>query len=487
MRKPALALLAILVALALTVPAQARAPGYRVGPLVPVSGESPYADGCNGAGSHATGGEGEPSLAVNPRDPANLVVGYKQDVDNPDSSADGVAVSRDAGKTWRQGTLPASGACNGGEAQYPYVTDPWVAFGPGNVVWFATLPYTNANPGAIAVHRSTDGGRSFGGPVYVDRDQTPADFDDKETIAADPRDPNRAYVAWVKQQRTLPPAAVIQASTVYIARTADGGRTWSAPRQLAHMGFGTALAGPTVVVGPNGDLLVAYPHIVPDNASDCISDEECKAAVTVYARRSTNAGSSWSKPVVAARYRRAPLRDPEGNELKASAETFSLTLDRRGVAYLAAHDETHPPKSRIIVRRSRDGGRTWHSLTNADKGSKAPGLKGQPIIAVSRDALGVVYFDFRDDRRRGDGKALFSWWFAYSRNGGRSWHEQRVSRPSDLNSALETVVGHFIGDYFGLQAAGRNFLAAITVARPLARNGPTDIAFVRIDARGRPH
>lgn len=468
-------------------PHAAGAWSYRVGPLVPVSGGSPHGDDCNGAGSHATGGEGEPSLAVNPRNPANIVVGFKQDVDTPDSSADGVAVSRDAGKSWRQGTLPASGACNGGESQYPYVTDPWVAFGPANVAWFATLPYTTANPGAIAVHRSTDGGQTFGGPVYVDRDQTPADFDDKETLAADPRDSNTAYVTWVKQQRTLPPGAVVQASTIYIAQTRDGGQTWSAPHQLAYAGFGTALAGPTVVVRPKGDVLVTYPHIVPDNASDCIIDEECKGVVTVYARRSTNGGATWSKPVVAARYTRAPFRDPEGDELKASAENFSLTLDPRGVAYLAAHDERDAPHTHLIVRRSRDGGNSWQRVTNADNGSRAHGFKGQPIIAAGRHALGVLYFDFRDDHRRGDGNAQFSYWFASSHNGGRTWHEQRLTPPSDLHSAPETVVGHFIGDYFGLQTAGRNFLAAITVARPLAHQGPTDIAFVRIDARGRSH
>src|SRR4029453_16579614 len=178
-----------------------------------------HADGCNGAGSHATGAEGEPSLAVNPRNPRNIVVGFKQDVDNPDSSAVGVAVSRDAGKSWRQRTLPASGACTGGESQYPYVTDPWVAFGPGNVVWFATLPYTTANPGAVAVHRSTDGGRRFGRPVYVDRDQNPSDFDDKETLGADPRDGKRAYVAWVKQQKKPPPLGVTLAPPVSAATT----------------------------------------------------------------------------------------------------------------------------------------------------------------------------------------------------------------------------------------------------------------------------
>jgi hypothetical protein len=477
--------LAACVAVLLAAPSGAGAWSYRVGPLVPVSGGSPHRDGCNGAGSHATGAEGEPSLAVNPRNPANIVVGFKQDVDNPDSSADGVAVSRDAGRSWRQGSLPASGACNGGESQYPYVTDPWVAFGRGNVVWFATLPYTTANPGAIAVHRSTDGGRSFGGPVYVDRDLNSSDFDDKETIAADPRDSTRVYVAWVKQQRTLPPLGVTLGATVYVARTSDGGHTWSAPHGLATVGTGRALAGPTVVVAPNRDVLVAYPLIVPDNPADCVTDEDCAGAVTVYAVRSTDRGNTWSAPVIAARYRRAPFRDPEGDEFKASAENFSLTLDGHGVAYLAAHDERHAPHSHIVVRRSRDGGKTWQGLTNADKGSRAHGFKGQPIIAAGRHELGVLYFDFRDDARKGDGKAQFSYWFARSRNGGRNWHEQRLTQPSDLHSAPEASAGHFIGDYFGLQAVGRNFLAAVTVARPLARNGPTDIAFLRIDARGR--
>jgi hypothetical protein len=274
-------------------------------------------------------------------------------------------------------------------------------------------------------------------------------------------------------------------ATVYVAGTGDGGHTWSAPRQLASVGTGRALAGATVVVAPNRDVLLAYPLIVPTNPADCVTDEDCAGEVTVYAVRSTDRGNTWSAPAVAARYRRAPVRDPEGDPLKASAENFSLTFDRRNVAYLAAHDERDAPNSHIIVRRSRDGGKTWQPLANPDTGSPARGFKGQPIIAAGRHDLGVLYFDFRDDARKGDGKAQFSWWFTRSHDGGRSWREQRLTPPSDLHSAPETSAGHFIGDYFGLQAVGRNFLAAVTVARPLARSGPTDIAFVRIDARGR--
>ena len=477
--------LTAIAALLMAVPSGASAGSYRVGPLVPVSGPSPYQDGCNGAGSHATSAEAEPSLAVDPANPANLVAAWVQDLDNPFASGAGVAVSHDAGRSWRSGRLPGGSACAGGEAQYKYLADPWVAFGPRHSVWVATLPFTDGNPGAITVNHSSDGGDSFAPAGFVDRDRDPSDFDNNETIAADPRDPDRAYVSWVKQQKTL--AGVVVGATNYVSSTSDGGRTWSAPRALATVATGRAIAGGVVVVRPNGHVLVTYPLIDPDDPVACISDGGCAGVVTVYARRSTGRGKTWSKPVVAARYRRAPVRDPEGDQLEASSETYSLTFDRRGVAYLAAHDESRSPRSQIVVRRSRDGGRSWRSLTNADTGSRTRAFKGQPTIAASSDALGVTYYDFRDDTRRGDGKAMFSWWFASSRDGGRSWHEQRLTKPSDLHTAPTTFLGHSVGDYFGLQTAGRNFLAAITVAAPLARNGPTDIAFVRIDARGRPH
>jgi hypothetical protein len=466
----------------LIAPGTAAARSFRVGPLVPVSGPSPYQDGCNGAGSHATAAEGEPSLAVNPRNPRNLVAAWIQDVDSPFASAPGMAVSLDGGRSWRQGTLPGGSVCAGGEAQFKYLADPWVTFGPNQVAWVATLPFTDANPGAVVVNRSTDGGRIFGGARFVDRDLTAMDFDDKETIAADPRNPKRAYVTWVKQQKTPPPVAVPLMSTTYVSRTVDGGHTWSAPQALATTGTGTALAGGVVAVRPNGDVLLTYPLVVPDNPFDCVTDEECAGMVTVYAVRSRNAGRTWSAPVVAARYRRGPVRDPEGEDFKASADNFSLTFDPRGVAYLAAHDESDSPNSHIIVRRSRDGGKTWKSLTNADSASPARGFKGQPIVAAGRHSLGILYYDFRDDAQGGDGRAEYSWWFVHSDNRGRSWHEQRLTGPSDFYSAPNTPVGHFIGDYFGLQAAGRDFVAAVTLARPLARQGPTDVFFARLCA-----
>src|SRR6266542_3558307 len=70
--------------------------------LTIISGRSPYPDGCNGSGSLATSAEGEPTLAIDRTNPANIVAAWKQDTQPSDSTADGVAVSRDGGVTWQR-------------------------------------------------------------------------------------------------------------------------------------------------------------------------------------------------------------------------------------------------------------------------------------------------------------------------------------------------------------------------------------------------
>lgn len=75
---------------------------YTVKDLRVVSGPSPFAAGCPGAGDDQaiTGHELEPAITVNPADRRNIVAAWKQDVGPALSSrSDLVASSREGGKT----------------------------------------------------------------------------------------------------------------------------------------------------------------------------------------------------------------------------------------------------------------------------------------------------------------------------------------------------------------------------------------------------
>jgi hypothetical protein len=86
--------------------------------LVRVSGQTPFASGCGGPqpGTSFASVEVEPSLAVDPTNPAHLVGAWQQDRwSNGGANGIGVAVTLDGGATWSTST-PRFGRCGGGTA-----------------------------------------------------------------------------------------------------------------------------------------------------------------------------------------------------------------------------------------------------------------------------------------------------------------------------------------------------------------------------------
>ncbi len=138
---------------------------------VRISGNTPFTVGCvTGGGVVYRNSEVEPQVAVNPRDPGNIVVTWQQDRWST-GGASGIvtAASTDGGTTWTQAAFPVS-RCGGGNAgnggNYGRATDPWVTFGPTGVVYQMALAFegNSLQPGsrsAMLVARSTDGGRTL--------------------------------------------------------------------------------------------------------------------------------------------------------------------------------------------------------------------------------------------------------------------------------------------------------------------------------------
>jgi hypothetical protein len=147
----------------------------------------------------------EPSIAVNPTNPKNVVTVYQLGrIADGGDAANGFATSFDGGKTWTSGALPGLTTYPGQGGPFERASDAVVAFGPDGTAYANSLVFDfNKNDGlrsGIAVNVSKDGGRTWGAPVFL-QDDIVGGLNDKNWIVVDQSDApghhkGRVYVVW---------------------------------------------------------------------------------------------------------------------------------------------------------------------------------------------------------------------------------------------------------------------------------------------------
>jgi hypothetical protein len=215
-----------------------------------VSAATPYAANCHAGASAGTvfvNAEVEPHVAVNPRNPDNVIGAWQQDRWSG-GAARGIvlAVSQDGARSWTRINLPFS-RCGGGTEER--ATDPWVSFGADGTAYVMALAvsgvsFAAGSSSAMLVMRSTDGGRSWSAPATLIRDGAGA-FNDKNTLTADPVDAGFAYAVWDRLQTGV-------GGPLMLARTTDGGATWEPARAIFDPGADAQTIGALVAVLPIG-------------------------------------------------------------------------------------------------------------------------------------------------------------------------------------------------------------------------------------------
>jgi len=454
-------------------------PGDARSTVVDVGAPTPFPRGCGVPGEQSRNTEAEPHIAVNPKDARNIVIVYQQDRFAIDGGAlsNIVVVTKDGGKTWKHVLVHGLSRCTGGSDER--ASDPWLSFAGDGTLYLASLSFSEypqnqvvAGPVEDLVQVSHDGGLTWSSPVYVQ----PFDltYNDREAVTADPKRKGYAYYVFVKRYGALGESGFEQFSM-----TTDGGRTWSIPRPIL-LNPPLTVADPVVVkVLPDGSLLNVA---LVANLSPFLPDGVPRVPWFIVAMRSTDAGTTWSLPVVVASMQPAAPVNPDNGEVVRSYNVLSLDVARDGSAYVAWNDIASPTDSAILVARSTDGGQTWSSPLRAAHVRSQAFL---PVLAVDgRGTVGVLYDDFRRDRH-GDRALTTDVWFTRSYDHGRTWHEEHVAGSFDMLTASETdsagVKGLFVGDYQGLAGLPSGFAAAFAVAKPVAIYGPSDVLFARWD------
>lgn len=493
------------VTLALAAPAAA-GPYSALAPI-DISAGDPYA-ACApiGAGVNFADAEVEPFVGVNPILPGNLVAVYQQDrYSNGGSKGTVSSASFDGGLTWTQRSVPADTVCTGGK--YDRASDPWVTFGPDGVAHAMSL-VTDADPPAgfgdngMAYNRSTDGGLTWQPAQLLIEDTDPRFLNDKNSMTADPNDPDYVYAVWDRLQNAKADTKLGPAENrvglgfkgpIYFARTTNGGDSWEPARKIWESGANKQALGDQIAVLPasrGGDILDFFTEFL--NASDR-ADHFPRWLSFI---RSTDKGATWRSQeervdiefpgsILAGRdgdstidVEPVPCPDPaetgscpirSGDFIPDVAvdprngNLYAVWMDLRfdgGIA-LIDHDN-------IAFTMSTDGGRTWSPTIKVNQTpTTEPNYDQQaftPSVDVAADGTVMVsYYDFRFNTT--DPATLLTDYFAVhchtncASPAGWTGNETRITPASfDIRKA-PYARGYFLGDYMGLDAVGSNFFA----------------------------
>jgi hypothetical protein len=500
MRTALLAGVAALAAAALATPA-AGAP-LTPGPFsVATALTSPFPPGCGGPGEGGSASvvypdsEVEPHLAADPGDPTVLVGGWQQDRWSDGGARGNVfAFSHDGGGTWTPsfpkfsrcaGGTPTSAVANDGvtprPSDYERATDPWVSYGPAGRVHSIAIGFDNSTArNAILAAYSDDGGMTWSAPREVRFDNPRAlgnNFNDKQTLTADPLDPDLVYATWqriVSPNERTPTQAFENSSSfyseAYFARSTDGGETWEPARSIYDPGRLSQTIGNQVEVLPNGSLINGF------NLIRAASNRDKQRGFNVAVLRSRDKGETWTGPIHVSRLLVDRVEDPEVSAPCAGARTREGTcpvrtgdiipdfaVDHSGTAtdgnlYAVWMDTrfNDPDHDDIVLSRSEDGGRTWSAPVVVDHAPDGVDAFTATVDVDDAGRVAVSYYDFRFDVP-GDPRLSTDLWLAHSHDGGRTFpaaDELRVTADSFDMRTAPFARGYFVGDYTGLSHFG---------------------------------
>lgn len=465
----------------------------------------------------------EPTLAVNPADSTKIVACWQQDrISNGGALDAGIAYSIDSGATWNRTTVPFQ-KCQGGINQR--VSDVWLSYASDGsklylcaLVFNATLDPTAGNQQGVVVTTSTDNGANWSDPVYIASSVSAIDepsgafpTDDKNSITADPNDPNFAYAVWDRFPQT-----VSFHSATRISRTTDGGATWSTQTKLydpfpdlTSFGLSNGIKNNCqtitneVVVLPaskGGTLLnfMVRIYATPEASNKQFKNDSFPFKYTLYDIafvRSFDKGQTWETTATIV----TPFKDSQvftngykykpGGKIKKGLGDLMRTGDiipsyavnpTNGNLYVAFQTGQFRPDElpQIGLITSRDGGATWSDavLINQTPQNVPNPQAFTPVVDVTADGhVGIKYSDFRNNSSLDTTETNTDTWLAIytevaNPNGGSTGigldfvSETRLSQSSFIAENGPTTTQGIMtdGDYSAVVAQNNQFYAVST-------------------------
>jgi hypothetical protein len=377
MHKPRFLVLAAAPIAVVFAASQVWAYTFGPGPLVKASGPTPFA-GCNVGGTPSStfypDAKVEPFVAVNPTNSSNIVGVYQQDRWSDGGSRGLMAAhSMDGGASWAR-NFAAFSTCSGNPASNTYerASDPWVTFDTA--------------------------GNAYQISLSVSGDQV--------------------------------------ISSVLVARSSNGGATWSSPTTLLrdpdplHFNDKESITGDPTRPG--------YVYAVWDRGTFPSDQRNTRSFIGSHAyrgqpmfSRTIDGGQSWSIPVGMSNSNIFTI----GNQIAVLPDGTLVDIFQK---FQGSGVQPSPQVATESVMLSGDAGLTWSQPTDIalwfpeavrdpDTGHAVRTGNGLPDIAVD-STTGTIYAVWEDGRFSADGHADVA--LSKSVDGGRKW-----SPPTKVNQS----------------------------------------------------
>lgn len=328
-----------------------------------------------------------PSLAMNPRRPANLAIVNR--VDSPRFTC-GLHVSQDGGARWSSLELPIP------RGEQPKCFAPDVTFASDGKMYvsYVTLAGTTNAPNAVWLVRSTDGGRTLSAPTRVSGPQA---FGVR--LTTDPQRPQRVYLTWLQPETIGLYLFSGSDNRIVVTRSDDGGQRFgrrvrvSAPER-------TRVLAPSPAVGPDGALYVLFLDVGDDRLDyegghNSSGGPPYGGRFSLVLGRSTDSGATWQESLV------DDGVVPTRRFIAFLPPTPSLAVDPDSGRIFVAFEDGRNRPSDVYVWSLAPGEARWEGPTRVnDTDDEDRTTQYLPKLAVAPGGrLDVSYYDRRGDPR----------------------------------------------------------------------------------------
>lgn len=364
----------------------------------------------------STADQDETPIRVDPSNRLHLIGGANDDRQGPYECA--FYSSADGGLTWSELLFPDPG-------HFGASGDPAVAIGPNGETYYCALAFGSNS--SIYVGQSPDGGITV--PNWVQAVPGSSNFEDKQFMCADLTSGalgGALYVSWTRFKNNGTPIMMVSSF--------DQGQTWSTPVQVSD---GNSCQGSCPVVGPNGELYIAW----LDTGKDKIRfDFSLDGGVTWHADvQIASINSIGSVPHTGFRANSFPSIDVDRSGGPFHGSLYAVWAEDLGAG--------NGPD--VMLSRSTDGGATWSAKVVAS--DVATNSQFSPWVAVDPNGnVNVGFLDRRDDAN----DVSFRYYVSRSSDGGATFLPN-VKVADKKTNANKYNQGFFIGDYTGAAASDR--------------------------------